>query len=76
MAAAVSAQPALLAGLSSQLSEAIATVEMQRSTLEEAMLRLASEAATLDAVASVLMEAAATQVSSYGRGRVRSRSSL
>lgn len=50
-----------LAVLSTRLTKAIAQVELQRATLEETLLRLATEADTLDAVSAAMLEAAATQ---------------
>ena len=50
-----------LAPLSAQLIDAIASVDLQRSVLEELIVSLASEAQQLNGVAAVLAEAAATQ---------------
>eukprot|EP00965_Chrysotila_dentata_P001859 61542-Pleurochrysis_carterae.AAC.2 len=51
----------MLGALSLQLTEAIALVEIQRSTLSELILRLASDAQQLNGVAAALAEAATAQ---------------
>ena len=50
-----------LAGLSTRLTEAITSVDLQRSALEEIILSMSEHAQQLSAVATVLMDAAHTQ---------------